>query len=124
MKERLEICEKIGADYRNKLMDMYAEKQSAGRFHSAYTFSDHDFERYGNDKQGMQKNALRMMSEAIGRRIVRYLKPEEVIEDGVLVGYRIDVEARKVTDNPKLEPGQENAKEGLSYEAIWGAAQK
>ena len=63
MKERLEVCEKIGADYRNKLMDMYAEKQSAGRFHSAYTFSDHDFERYGNDKQGMQKNALRMMSE-------------------------------------------------------------
>lgn len=119
MKERLEVCEKIGADYRNKLMDMYAEKQSAGRFHSAYTFSDHDFERYGNDKQGMQKNALRMMSEAIGRRIVRYLKPEEVIEDGVLVGYRIEVEARKVTDNPKLDLGRKN-----DYKGIWEEAQK
>lgn len=119
MKERLEVCEKIGADYRNKLMDMYAEKQSAGRFHSAYTFSDHDFERYGNDKQGMQKNAIRMMSEAIGRRIVRYLKPEEVIEDGVLVGYKIEVEARKVTDNPKLEPGHK-----VDYDGIWKEAQK
>lgn len=119
LKERLEVCEKIGADYRNKLMDMYAEKQSAGRFHSAYTFSDHDFQRYGNDRQGMQKNAIRVMSEALGRRIVRNLKAEEVIEDGVLVGYRIAVEARKVTDNPKLEPVRKN-----DYEGIWEEAQK
>ena len=119
LKERLEVCEKIGVDYRNKLMDMYAERQRSETFSVAYTLSDHDFQRYGNDRQGMQKNAIRVMSEALGRRIVRNLKAEEVIEDGVLVGYRIEVEARKVTENQKLEPGRKN-----DYEGIWKEAQE
>lgn len=99
MRARLDACEKASENYRNKMLDMYAERQQEGKFFATYTFSDHDFQRYGNDKQGMQKNAVRVMSEAIGRKIVRHFKPDEIVEDGVLVGYRIEVEARKATDN-------------------------
>lgn len=102
LKDRLAASEAEGKACRDKLLDMYAERQNEGYFHVAYTYSDHDFKRYGNDKQGMRKNAMRMMSEALGRRIVRELKAEEVTADGMVVGYTISVNARKVTDNPKL----------------------
>lgn len=72
-------------------------------FHVAYTFSDHDLQKYGNDRQGMQKNALNTMSAALGRKIVRVLKPEEVVDGGVLVGYKIDIEALK-TPWPEKRP--------------------
>ena len=86
---------------------------SASRtFHVAYTFSDHDLMKYGNDKQGMQKNALNTMSAALGRKIVRVLKPEEVVAGGVLVGYKIDVEALKMpwTENHVGLDGIESTK--------------
>lgn len=96
LKQRLSACEVFSKEYRDKMLDLYAERQDLEKFHATYTFSDHDFQRYGNDKQGMKKNALRMMSEALGRRIARNLKPDEVVEDGIIVGYKIEVEARKV----------------------------
>lgn len=74
---------------------------STRSFHVAYTFSDHDLQKYGNDRQGMQKNALNTMSAALGRKIVRVLKPEEVVNGGVLIGYKIDVEALK-TQRPVM----------------------
>ena len=68
---------------------------SLWHFYSTYRFTDSDFNKFGNNLQGMQKEARQRMACALGRKIIKELKADEIIENGVLVGYKIDVEARK-----------------------------
>ena len=43
----------------------------------------------------MEKEAKQRMACALGRRIVKELGATEIVEDGVLAGFRIDIEAKK-----------------------------
>lgn len=62
---------------------------------ATYKFTESDFNKFGNNHQGMEKEAKQRMACALGRRIVKDLGATEIVEDGKLLGYRIDVEVRK-----------------------------
>ena len=76
--------------------DERAEVQrSLHQFFSTYKFTESDFNKFGNNLIGMQKEAKQRLACALGRRIIRDLGAEEIIENGVLVGYKVCVEVRK-----------------------------
>ena len=70
-------------------------RQSIKYCHASYRFTESDISKFGNNHQGMEKEAKQRMACALGRRIVKELGATEIIEDGVLAGFRIDIEAKK-----------------------------
>ena len=62
------------------------------------------------------------MAMALGNKIAKVIEPEEVIEDGVLIGYKYSLQVRRAPvyeENPKLEPVRI-----ADYEAIWKEGQR
>lgn len=106
-RKRLEELEKANNEAARAVLDAMDELESARNtirewqrsvhtHRARYTFSDHDLQRYGNDKQGMMKNAKQVIACALGRRILRDLGADEIIDNGALQGYSITIEVRKV----------------------------
>lgn len=88
---------------------------------ATYKFTESDFNKFGNNHQGMEKEAKQRMACALGRRIIKDLGATEIVEDGVLAGYRIDVEIRKAQEyreNPILA----KVKVEMPYRAIFNEA--
>lgn len=100
------------------MMDLYAKQQRLERFSVFYTLTDSDFVNFSQNS-ARKRAAKQRMAMSLGNKIVKDMEIDEVVEDGVLVGYKIVVNAMKVTDNPKLVPERKN-----DYEGIWEEAQK
>lgn len=58
-----------------------------------YRFSDSD---YNKEKSKMIADAKNSTRNALGREITHFVGHEEIIEDGLLVGYRLAAQVRKV----------------------------
>ena len=102
LKERIRDLELALADAQadhERALTLLNEKSSGTHAFSAnYTITESDINKYGNDHQGMEKNAKLRMAGHLGRQIIKHLGADEIIEDGILIGYKIRVEARKARD--------------------------
>ena len=78
--------------YQNALADL---KCSTKHLWATYKFSESDFNKFGPDHRAMEREARQRMACALGRRIVKELGATELIEKGVLIGYKIEVDVRK-----------------------------
>lgn len=78
--------------YQNALADL---KCSTKHLWATYKFSESDFNKFGPDHRAMEREARQRMACALGRRIVKELGATELIENGVLIGYKIEVDVRK-----------------------------
>lgn len=78
--------------YQNARADL---KRSTKHLWATYKFSESDFNKFGPDHRAMEREARQRMACALGRRIVKELGATEVIEKGVLIGYKIEVDVRK-----------------------------
>lgn len=78
--------------YQNALADL---KCSTKHIWATYKFSESDFNKFGPDHRAMEREARQRMACALGRRIVKELGATELIEKGVLIGYKIEVDVRK-----------------------------
>lgn len=78
--------------YQNALAEL---KCSTKHIWATYKFSESDFNKFGPDHRAMEREARQRMACALGRRIVKELGATELIEKGVLIGYKIEVDVRK-----------------------------
>ena len=67
-------------------------------FSVEYRFSDSD---YNKEKSKMLADAKNSTRNALGREITRFVGHEEIIENGLLVGYRLAAQVRKVEQESK-----------------------
>lgn len=118
LRHLLEETEEARKKCYDTMMDLYAKQQHLERFSVFYTLTDSDFVNFSQDS-ARKRAAKQRMAMSLGNKIVKDMEIDEVVEDGVLVGYKIVVNAMKVTDNPKLVPERKN-----DYEGIWEEAQK
>ena len=100
--------------YQNALADL---KCSTKHLWATYNFSDSDFYKFGPDHRAMEREARQRMACALGRRIVKELGATELIEKGVLIGYKIEVDVRKRKQPPYLVAADENH-DSLIHSAI------
>ncbi len=61
-------------------------------FFATYRFSDTDLQK---GKRAMESEAISRMGANIGRRIIQKLGATEIVENGLLVGYSVEVDVRK-----------------------------
>ena len=93
---------KLEIERLNTIIEVYQQELKDQRgipFRSSYRFTESDFRRHGNNQLGMEKEAKQRMACALGRRIVKFLDADEIVEDGKLSGFKIQVFVRKVSDD-------------------------
>lgn len=91
-REREKKAKDAEISYQNALADL---KCSTKHLWATYKFSESDFNKFGPDHRAMEREARQRMACALGRRIVKELGATELIEKGVLIGYKIEVDVRK-----------------------------
>lgn len=110
LRKRVKECKEVEALYREGEA-MYKEhneyiqslvkgwKRNCKTEFATYKFTESDFIKFGDNHLGMEKEARQRIACALGRRIIKDLGATEIVEDGKLIGYRIDVEVRRGKEN-------------------------
>ena len=98
----IEACEDLErrlVDAKDKITNALDKWNSECKtFTAEYRFSDSD---YNKERSKMLADAKNSTRNALGREITRFVGHEEIIEDGLLVGYRLAAQVRKVKQESK-----------------------
>lgn len=95
LRHLLETTEEARKKCYDTMMDLYAKEQRLERYSVFYTLTESDFVNFRQDS-ARKRAAKQRMALSLGNKIAKDMEIDEVIENGVLVGYRIVVDARKV----------------------------
>lgn len=131
LRDLVERSRNVAEAYRRETLDAYRKLQSLQDalmpVSVFYTLTDSDFVNY-KQETARAKVARQRMAMALGNKIAKVIEPEEVIEDGVLIGYKYSLQVRRAPvyeENPKLEPVWPDVRPMIDkYEAIWKEGQK
>lgn len=118
LRDLLERSQKEAENYRQLLMKYSVWKRQETPLTASYTLTESDYLNHTSDS-ARKRIAKQRMALSLVNKIAKSLEPDEVVEDGMLVGYRYVLCVRKLQDNPNLEPGRKN-----DYEGIWKEAQQ
>lgn len=121
LREALELAQKEAVSCRNELLIRMGSFSPHLFFSVKYTLTDSDFVNY-KQETARAKVARQRMAMSLGNKIAKVIEPEEVIEDGVLIGYKYSLQVRRAPvyeENPKLVPSYRNV-----YEGIWKEGQR
>lgn len=92
LRELLQLSEKARAENYELLISYYNQLQEEKSFSAYYRLTDSDFNKKG---KVMKNDVFLRMAHYLGRKICNEVGIEEVVEDGVVVAYKIELKARK-----------------------------
>lgn len=84
--------EKIREELKEHTEALIGQKEGARKVWCVYRFSESD---YNKPEAKMLRDARDRITATIGRRVVKEVGFEEIVEGGVLVGYKIEIEVKK-----------------------------
>lgn len=124
LRDLLERAQKDGENYRQQLMELHRKQQ--GNYipvSASYTLTESDYINFISE--GSRKRAARQrMAMSLASKIVKSFEPEEVIEDGTLIGYKYALGVKRMAENPRLGPVWQDVRPMIdNYEAIWKEGQ-
>lgn len=118
LRDLLERSQKEAENYRQQLMKYSEWKRQETPLTASYTLTESDYLNHTSDS-ARKRIAKQRMALSLVNKIAKSFEPDEMVEDGMLVGYRYVLCVRKFQDNPKLEPEDKNV-----YEGIWKEGQE
>lgn len=118
LRDLLERSQKEAENFRQQLMKYSEWKRQETPLTASYTLTESDYLNHTSDS-ARKRIAKQRMALSLVNKIAKSFEPDEMVEDGMLVGYRYVLCVRKFQDNPKLEPEDKNV-----YEGIWKEGQE
>ena len=99
LKQRLDEAGKLTEECREMRERLDKEVDawlgSAKSISAIYHITESDMAKFGKNNLAMEREAKHRLAGYLGRRILKELGAEEVVEDGLLVAYRIEIQARR-----------------------------
>ena len=107
LKQRLDEAEKLTEECREmrERLDKEIEAWHSGakKISAIYHITESDTAKFGANNLAMEREAKHRLAGYLGRRILKELGVEEIGEDGLLLGYRIEIEARRAVKQTEEE---------------------
>lgn len=94
LRELLAETQKQAEEYRTEMLRFYNRQKDLVPITVTYTLTESDYVNY-HKESARRKVARQRMAMALASKITKTFDVEEVIEDGVLVGYKYEIEAQK-----------------------------
>ena len=94
LKEEIERLQAVADYFSDEVRRLQGELDRCRLVSVTYTLTESDLIKH-KQQSARKKAAVERMARVAGYKITKLFPPEEIVEGGVVVGYRLDVDVKK-----------------------------
>lgn len=96
LRQKEKGLDKIRGELKQHTEALIEKQETAQKVWCFYRFSESD---YNKPESKMLRDAKERVTASIGRRIVKNVGIDEIVENGTLIGYKVEIEVKKAPSN-------------------------